>query len=61
MKARIRNILTGEVAKVHSTTNSSDSSYGFECWVGDDNGESYGQCQFGMPFGFELVGQNEQN
>ena len=54
MKAKLKNLLTGEVVDVHSTTDSVDSSYGFECWV-DDNGQSYGQCQFGAPFGFERV------
>lgn len=58
MKARLRNILTNEEIEVHSTTDSPDSSYGLECWV-DDQGNSYGQCQFGAPFGFELVGEVE--
>ena len=40
----IRSILTGDEIKVHATTDSPDSSYGFKCWV-DDSGESYGQCQ----------------
>ena len=54
MKAKLRSLLTGEVIDVHSTTDSPDSSYGLECWV-DDDGNSYGQCQFGVPFGFELL------
>ena len=54
MKAKIRNILTDEIINVHSTTDSPDSSYGLKCWV-DDNNNSYGQVQFGIPFGFELV------
>ena len=54
MKAKLRNILTDEIIEVHSTTDLPDSSYGLAGWV-DDNGESYGQCQFGAPFGFELV------
>lgn len=61
MKATFRNVLTGETVNVHSTTDSPDSSYGFECWVGDDNSESYGQCQFGVPFGFELVRETEDD
>lgn len=54
MQARLRNVLTGKVVAVHSTTDSPDSSYGLECWV-DRQGNSYGQCQFGAPFGFELL------
>ncbi len=54
MKAKIKNLLTGEIIDVHSTTDSVDSSYGLECWV-DKKGNSYGQCQFGAPLGFELV------
>jgi len=54
MKAKLKNLLTGEIVDVHSTTDSPDSSYGFECWV-DDNLQSYGQCQFGAPLGFELM------
>lgn len=54
MKAKLRNMITDEIVEVHSTTNSPDSSYGFACWV-DDEGNSYGQCQFGAPFGFELM------
>jgi len=60
MKTKLRNLLTGEIIDVHSTTDSPDSSYGFECWV-DDNGNSYGQCQFGAPFGFELVPIVDEN
>ena len=56
MKAKLRNILTGKIVSVHSTTDSVDSSYGLECWV-DTKGRSYGQCQFGAPFGFEFVGE----
>ena len=54
MKGKLKNIITEDIVDVHSTTDSSDSSYGFECWV-DDDGNSYGQCQFGAPFGYELV------
>lgn len=54
MKARIRNIMTGEVIDVYSTIDSPDSSYGMACWV-DENKQSYGQVQFGAPFGFELL------
>ena len=52
--AMLKNLVTGEVIAVHATTDSPDSSYGFECWV-DDDGVSYGQCQFGAPFGFVLL------
>ena len=58
MKANLRNILTGDIVSVHSSTDSPDSSYGLECWV-DDDGNSYGQCQFGAPFGFEIVEVDE--
>lgn len=54
MKAILKNLLSGAYIRVHSTTDSPDSSYGLPCWV-DDDGESYGQCQFGAPVGFELV------
>ena len=52
--AYLRSILTGEIIRVHPSTDSPDSSYGFECWV-DDGGQSFGQCQFGAPLGFEFV------
>jgi dTDP-D-glucose 4,6-dehydratase len=51
---RIRNFLTGKVVRVYPSTDSVDSSYGLECWV-DRAGNSYGQCQFGIPFGFTPV------
>lgn len=54
MKAKLKNLLTGKIIDVYSTTDSVDSSYGLECWV-DKKGNSYGQCQFGAPLGFELV------
>ena len=54
MKVKLKNIMTSEIINVHSATDSPDSSYGLECWVADD-GQSYGQCQFGAPFGFELI------
>jgi len=58
MKAKLKNIMTDEIIAVHSTTDSPDSSYGLECWV-DDEGNSYGQCQFGAPLGFEIVEMTE--
>lgn len=58
MKANLRSLLTGDIVPVHSTTDSPDSSYGLECWV-DDDGNSYGQCQFGAPIGFEIVEVDE--
>jgi len=58
MEAQLRNLLTGEIVDVYSTTDSADSSYGLECWV-DDDGQSYGQCQFGAPLGFELLNVKE--
>jgi hypothetical protein len=60
MKAKLRNLLTDEVINVHATTDSPDSSYGLECWV-DDDGNSYGQIQFGAPFGFELLEVSEDD
>lgn len=54
MKAILRNLMTGKRVVVHSTTDSPDSSYGLECWV-DSKGQSYGQCQFGAPFGYALL------
>ena len=54
MQAKLKSIITNEIIDVKSTTDSPDSSYGIECWV-DDSGNSYGQCQFGAPFGFELI------
>ena len=54
LKGKLRNILTGKVIAVKATTESVDSSYGLECWV-DKDGNSYGQVQFGAPFGFVLI------
>lgn len=54
MRAVLKNLLSGTYIEVHSSTDSPDSSYGLPCWV-DDDGNSYGQCQFGAPVGFELV------
>ncbi len=59
MKGRLRNLMTGEVIEVHATTDSPDSSYGLLAWV-DDAGNSYGQVQFGAPFGFELLEFEEE-
>jgi hypothetical protein len=53
MNATLTNVFTGKKVEVHSTTDSIDSSYSFESWV-DDDGNSYGQCQFGAPFGYEI-------
>lgn len=54
MNAKLRNNDTGMTISVHSTTDSPDSSSGFECWV-DDAGNSYGQVQFGAPMGLDLI------
>jgi len=59
MKAKLRNLLTGEVVEVHDSTDSPDSSYGMPAWV-DDAGNSYGQVQFGAPFGFELIALDDE-
>jgi len=58
MKAKLKPLFEDRIIEVHSTTDSPDSSYGLPCWV-DDDGQSYGQCQFGAPFGFEFVGYIE--
>ena len=52
-KVILRNLLTGERIEVHPSTDSPDSSYGLPAWV-DEQGQSYGQVQFGAPFGFEI-------
>ena len=54
MKAILKNLLTGKLVEVTASTDSPDSSYGLYAWV-DKDGNSYGQCQFGAPFGFEIV------
>lgn len=54
MKAMLRNIMTDEVVEVRSTIEHADSSYKFAVWVDEEN-NSYGQCQFGAPIGFEIV------
>lgn len=55
LKGKLENILTDEIIDVFATTESPDSSYGFLCWM-DTEGNSYGQIQFGAPFGFVLLG-----
>lgn len=59
--AKIQSLLTQDVITVHVTTDSPGPSYGFECWVGDDNGRNYGEVQFGAPFGFTLLKTWEQD
>ena len=48
MIARVRNIITGEVVDVRSTTEHPDSSYGNPVWVDADN-VAYGQVDLPMP------------
>ena len=48
MTARIRNIMTGQVVEVHSTTEHPDSSYGKPVWV-DSEGIAYFQCDMPNP------------
>lgn len=60
LKGKLKNLLSGKIINVRATTDSIDSSYGMECWV-DKDGNSYGQVQFGAPFGFELVSVTETN
>ena len=58
MRGKLKNLLTGDVIDVYATTDSPDSSYGLACWV-DEEGKSYGQVQFGAPFGFALLETTE--
>lgn len=58
LRGKLKNLLTGKIIHVKATTDSPDSSYGLECWV-DKDGNSYGQIQFGAPFGFELIETTE--
>ncbi len=51
---KVRNILTGEIIELTRTKEHPDSSYGKDVWV-DKNNVSYGQCIFGIPFGYELI------
>lgn len=48
---QLQNVLTKDIFLVYPSTESVDSSYGLECWIDKDN-NSFGQCQFGLPFGF---------
>ena len=51
-KMKIRNMITGKVITVWSSTDHPDSSYGIPQWVDGDN-NSYGQCDiWPVPFGF---------
>ena len=53
MIGTLKNLLTGELVRVHSTTRHSLSSYGQAVWI-DKNNECYGIV--GMPIpGFELI------
>jgi hypothetical protein len=54
MKGKLKNLLSGRIIDVHSTSDNPDSSYGLECWV-DAEGNSYGQCQFINPLGYQLI------
>ena len=51
---KLQNLFTKDEVFVFPSTESPDSSYGFECWI-DEQGNSYGQCQFGIPFGFKKL------
>lgn len=53
-KQKIRNITTGKVVTVTATTNHPSSSYNQAVWVDKDN-VAYGQCNLGLPFGYEMV------
>jgi hypothetical protein len=56
MRIRVKNVVFNEEELVLvSSTDSPDSSYGLECWVDEETGESYGQCQFGVPMFYELI------
>jgi len=41
-------LINGKTIKVHSTTDSPDSSYGIQCWI-DYRGKSYGQITYNHP------------
>lgn len=54
-KLKMKNILTNEVVEVHPTIEHADSLYyNLAVWVDEEN-NSYGQCRFGVPLGFELI------
>jgi hypothetical protein len=54
VKIKLLNLLTREIVAVRPSTDSPDSSYGLPCWI-DDKGNSYGQCQFGAPLGYDII------
>lgn len=54
MKAKIKNLLNGKIVTVEKTTNHPMSSYNQEVWV-DKDGNCYGQCNLGVPVGYELI------
>ena len=54
MKAKIKNLLSGKIVTVEKTTNHPMSSYNQAVWV-DKNGNCYGQCNLGVPVGYELI------
>jgi hypothetical protein len=53
-KIKIKNILNGDIIKVHKATDHPDSSYGQAVWV-DDAGNCYGSVKFGLSIGFEFI------
>ena len=52
-KATLRNIITGEEEKVHSTTEHPCSSYGIPVWV-DEEGNAYTEVGRESPY-YEIV------
>ena len=54
MKTKIKNLLNGKIVTVEKTTNHPMSSYNQEVWV-DKDGNCYGQCNLGVPVGYELI------
>ena len=48
-----KNMITGDIVRLHPSTDHPQSSYGLPVWV-DDNGSDYGQCDlWPVPFGYE--------
>lgn len=56
MKAKIKNVITGQVVSVHATTDHPDSSYGQPVWV-DDNNQAYFIVGFNNPF-YDILEQD---
>jgi hypothetical protein len=54
-KMKMKSILTDEIVEVHPSIEHADCLYHkLAVWVDEEN-NSYGQCRFGIPLGFELL------